>query len=183
MNFTFISLIIIIVFSFSLVFGLIVPKYNSVLEMRQKVTQSKTELVDYRGLIAKSEEYLAKLTELSQDVKKINLALPPRKDESAVVASIEKFVSNSGLILKDIDIKIISEKLSQKIISEEFQEKKYQTAIINLTLSGDYNLIKSFLSALEKNMPIMNLVSLDIIHEKEDILLYNLIIETYYLSK
>jgi Tfp pilus assembly protein PilO len=165
-------------------FFLIWPKYQKLSTLQLEVENRETELRN-------TEEYFAKLSQLSQELKKyenqiskIDFALP--SDSSSTVISLINFIqkasSQNGLILNELkSFSIILPKPQvQTSGSPEVQpSSKIKEISLNFDVSGSYFALKNFINTLETNAKIIEVGNISFSAEKEEIPTFSLKIKTH----
>ena len=130
---------------------LLMPAYNKVMDQRQAIVQrediikTKTEIIE--SIKSLTKEYASK----SNDITRFASMVPAVKSAPELVSSIEALATQNGLQLKTISL---SGNISPGI-------EPYQEQSIGLELNGGYPAFKSFLIALEKNIRLIDVLSID----------------------
>jgi Tfp pilus assembly protein PilO len=106
--------------------------------LKAQALQKREEYKNLENYYQQLREIFEKLKNYQDSLSKIDFALPENPSIPEFFNFIQKLASLSGLSLSKIDSSLISE--------EELKEWK-----INLSLKGDYNSFKNFLSSLEKS--------------------------------
>lgn len=184
-----INFILILVFV-AVLFLLDLPIYN-------KVTFLRGETKGREDLLKEKEELLAKVNQLKgiyenrqDEIKRVYYVLPQEKDIPSLIVQFEALASENGLILEKIDffkkaVKTAGETEKETGVIEP--RKDYETLEIVLGLNGSYQSFKSFLEALESNIRLMVIKSIDFTSEtkKEKTAVgagftFNVSLEVYY---
>lgn len=155
-------------------FFLLGPKYK---EIRMKMKDIETKGSEQSAL----QDKLIQITKLrntyksidQDDVKKINSALPdlPLKDE--LLTQLEALISQNGLLLTSLQIEDPQKAETQKVSG-------VGKVRISMDVVGtDYQNLKNILSVLEKNLRLLDIISLKFSPEGRTV---SLEIVTYYIK-
>ncbi len=155
-----ISVLLILVIVFGTVF-LWWPKYEKFSGLRQ-------ELKDKEAAVKQKQDYFKKLEEISNELKsyqdqvaKVESAFPEAPSEADLLAFIQKSASQSGLLLKEAgNSKVSAASQQQKI-------KDLNQSSFSISLTGKYDSLKSFLSALYKNSRLVEVSLFSLSQPKE----------------
>lgn len=122
------------------------PAYN-------KFVFLNSETERYKNLLEEEKELLAKVNQLKEiyesredELKKVYYSLPAGKEIPNLIVQFEALASENGLILESLDF---TEQESRKTLS------------VSLSISGTYQSFESFLEALEFNVRLMDVQSID----------------------
>lgn len=131
-----------IIFLLSLIFGifLVWPKYQELKLKRAEVYKKETELRNLRDYGAEIGFLSEELKKYSEELAKIDSALPSRFSLLSALNYLQKTTSENGLIFKNYSLSTLSPK--------EAGIKEFRLA---MDVSGSYNSFKNFLSVLENN--------------------------------
>lgn len=147
---------------------LLKPKYTKL------QTTGGLTLKNLKSSLETKEDYLENLKSLkisynnlsTEEKDKLEQILPVKKDIPNLFVHFQNLVNLQGL------------KLAAISFTEENLEGKVKTLDINLDLrGGNYQILKSFLANLEKDVKIVDVVSINFAKEG-----YNLKLKTYYLT-
>jgi len=130
---------------------LLVPTYDKVMAQRDALAE-RTEILNDRSKIIASiktmtQEYAAK----AADIERFSSIVPAEKSAPELVSSIQALATQNGLQLTTISLSGSSNQATST----------YQVQSIDLGLNGGYLAFKSFLMALEKNIRIIDVISVD----------------------
>lgn len=151
MEVKFIVILICLLVSFGLGFGILYPKYQEIKFLRFEISQKETEL-RYK------EEYFSNLSQISEKLKgfgdslaKIDSAIPQVVSLPSLFDFLQKISSQSGLLLRKLS-PVSGRYLTEK---SEIQEHSF-----SLSLSGSYLALKNFLLSLEKSARLIEVNSI-----------------------
>lgn len=184
-------------------FWLVYPKYQG---LRQVTTRS---LPDKIGELQALENYAAKIKELetainnwqtknNAQVKILEQVLPAAPKVPELIAQLDALARTSGFTINSVDFSESEAGLEPAAGSTGRANpkagKKADAAVnlnldknihlvnINLNLTGgDYSAFKKFLDAVEKNMRLLDVASIDFSSSLNQSADYNLALTTYYL--
>jgi len=130
---------------------LLVPTYDNIMAQREAITE-RADILKNRGNIitninALTQEYVNK----SVDITRFAAIVPAQKSVPEIISSIQTLATQNGLQLTTITLSGGANK----------NTNSYQEQSIDLGLAGSYPAFKSFLMALEKNIRLIDIISLD----------------------
>lgn len=118
------------------------PRYNFYKLKRAEAEAKSLELEDIRSYYNEVASISGGLEKYSQEIAKIDLALPEELFSPALFDYFQKKTSETGLILKDPG----SLSSAPSTINADIQEHR-----MSFSMSGSYSAIKKFLSVLEES--------------------------------
>lgn len=147
-----IVVIILVIALIAIVVFLDLPAYN-------KVSLLQKEIKNQDDLIKERQEIMAKVSQLKEiyeerktEISRVYYVLPLEKDVPNLIVQFEALAAENGLILEKIDF---VEKTAKKTVVD------YNALGISASLTGSYQSFKSFLGALEYNIRLADLRSVD----------------------
>lgn len=164
-----IIVIICLIFSAVLVFGLVLPKKDNLELLQKKINEKKTELQSKEGYFSDLEKISQELKKYQTQLSKIDSASPGSSQSPALFDFLQKVSSQTGLILKSVNP--VSHKPSAIIEGAE-------ESILTLAVSGRYPSFKNFLSVLENSSRLFGIESISF-SVGEDISDFNLRVKVY----
>lgn len=179
----FIVLIIIIVFSSFYIF-LIDPKLQTaIIEIQDSIGWQKNILLIQRQKLAEMEKNLDFYRQVrAEDINLIESIIPNQYPKEKLFGKIEDIVLQNGFILSSMNMAKINQSEEgdgENSISDNITNN-LQIIEISLSINGiDYSALKSFLARLERQLPLMNIVSLDFSPQGESL---SFVINTYYFK-
>lgn len=150
------------------------PFYNEVASLRSEVKQAKDYIKEKEELLIKVEQLKQVYDSRKEALKKAFYLLPVEKDTSSLIVQFEAMASENGLILENIGF---TEKIGRGATT-------YKTLKTSLELYGSYTAFKSFLGAIEYNVRIMDISSIEFSFEETEEgssgFSFNVELEVYY---
>ena len=132
--------------------GWILPEYNKISELNVAL-EERQELYDSRSAIIKRIQDLNKeYQQKAADVTKISSVLPNKKSLAEIVSAVDKLSAQSGL-------QLVSATIAGK--PSNGQAGSYNFLPVEITMSGGYPGLISFLQSAEKNLRIIDFISID----------------------
>jgi Tfp pilus assembly protein PilO len=164
-------LIVLIILILSFLFVL-KPKYDEVSQARQELASNQQEFADQKIYLDDIKKLISDYQKInSADVEKINKVLPAEEDIAGLFVQVEAMAKESGLNLLGLDI-------AEKGETPELAKSKIKELDITLNLAGgDYSAFKKFLSVVESNLRMMEIISINFAPEAAT---YALNLKTYY---
>lgn len=131
-----------IIFLISLIFGifLVWPKYQELKAKRAELFQKESEFRGLTDYVAETRRLSEELKKYSEELAKIDSALPSRFSLFPLLNYLQKTTPENGLIFKQYSLSTPS---SKEAALKEFR--------LDMNVSGSYNSFRNFLSVLENN--------------------------------
>jgi hypothetical protein len=165
-------------------FILLIPKYEQTIKYFDVFNNQQTlDVADLQNQIDKTEKLIASYNKISQDdIDKIAAIAPPAENKEEIFSEINYLASSNQLILGSVSLSSSSGYQDQGLLpitgADSAIASGIQTVSINLSLSGvSYEGLKSFLSVLENNLRLMDVVNLNFDPHGETV---SLSINAYY---
>lgn len=151
------------------------PKYQEFGNKKAEVEGKDAEIKQKQERLSELEAISVKLSEYSNEVSKINSALPIEPSVAAIFNFIQKAASENGLILSDIDI--------GGLYSLEAGGERVQKMPFSISVLGSYSALKNFLSAIYKNSRLIEVKSISFASPGEEmkggLFIFNLNLQTH----
>jgi hypothetical protein len=173
-----IVLVVIITFG-SFYFLLIEPKLQTaILEIQNNINWQKNILLIQKQSLSDMQKNLDFYRQVKvQDFNLIEALIPAKYPKEKLFGEIEDIILQNGFILSELNIQEIENKTEA---TENDLNDNLQAIQLNLSINGiDYSALKSFLAKLEKQLPLMNVISLDFSPSGENL---SLVVNTYYFK-
>jgi Tfp pilus assembly protein PilO len=173
------TIVLFFIFASILIFADL-PAYN-------KFIFARNEIQRYEDSISIKEDIVANVSQLKQiyenredAIKKVSYVLPAEKDTPGLIVQFESLASENGLILERIDFGKVIKKTTDK--SGLGLTAKVLEA--NVKMKGSYSSFRSFLEALEYNIRIMDVQTINISSSRAEgalqIFGFNIKLKVYY---
>jgi len=154
---------------------LLMPLYDNVMAQREAITQ-RADIIKTKGDIiasinATTKEYAGR----SSDIARFASMVPAVKSAPEIVSSIQALATQNGLQLKTISL---NGNVNQGT-------NPYLEQSIGIELNGGYLAFKSFLMALERNIRLIDISSIDAspTSENSPIISFRIKGNAYYLKQ
>ncbi len=180
-------ILVLILILIAVVVFLDVPKVQEILALREQISEQKEAFSEKQALLLKIEELKSGYEENKESLEKVSYILPAEQDIPNLIVQLEALAFENGLVLESINLSS-SEKTSSGM-AEEVRESQqgttsqdYQILTANLKVIGDYSGFKNFLKAVENNIRLMDVVSLNFSGESGGLGLFrfDITLKTYY---
>jgi hypothetical protein len=167
-------------------FMLIKPKYDQTVQVIGVINkQEETDFENKKRELQKIKDLLKSYNDIDQNYKnKISSIIPIRENKEEIFSEVNYLVSRNGLILESVNLGEgggydISDSLPGG--GEDYLASgEVKRISINLRVRGtDYEAYKNFLSAMENNLPILDVVNLSFDPGNK---VSNFLIMTYYIQ-
>ena len=163
------AVLIVLILSFLFILK---PKYTQISQARQELKTKQEEFASQKSYLDEVKKLLSNYQKITgEDVEKITKVLPSEKDIAGLFVQMEAMARESGLNLLGLDI-------AEKGETPELAKFKIKESDITLNLTGgDYPAFKKFLSTVESNLRIMDVISINFAPEAAT---YAINLKTYY---
>lgn len=131
---------------------LVLPTYDTIMAQRVALEERDVLLADRGKIIANINAHAQQYAEHSADIQRFSSIVPAQKSVPEIVSALERLASQNGLQLTS---------LSLGSNTNQGKELLYQTQSVDMGLAGSYPSFKSFLQALERNIRIIDVISID----------------------
>jgi len=149
------------VFSLVLVLVLVIPEYRKMKIAEKQIELAHENIELKNSVLEKVKDYNEKNEIIREiDLEKFNSLLLEKNDVEKYIADINKIVNKSGSRVSIIKFSI-SDPTSVKLPIEN-SSLDLHTVDIRFSVLGDFDNFMSFLDSIEKNVPLMELGSLNI---------------------
>ncbi len=146
----------------------------------QEKKEALAEIANFKKL---AEELDAKYNDLGGDFYKISTAVPMSPDFSELLATIDSIARLTNITVKDMSFR--------DVVNKKANSDLYSIAEININLIGSYEDVIKFFSETEKELRLMDVVSLNmkkskgttVVNNKQvatDFVEVNALIQAYY---
>ena len=153
-----------------------IPAVREVLNLKKTLSEQTKILGDKQEFLIKLEKLIKNYEDNKKDAEKINYALPLGKEMPNLIVQFEALGAEGGMTIEQIEFSSVEDQAisKAKIVRTETGEgvaqqtgestKDYKTIAVNLKMSGDYYAFKNFLVAVEKNIRLMNIETINFTH-------------------
>jgi len=176
--------VVVVILSFGFFF-LLKPKYDQTKQLISVINkQEEADFESKKNELQKIKDLLQAYKDIEENYKKkIKSIVPYRENKEEIFSEINYLVTRNGLLLQSVNLSEgggydISDSLSlggkDYLASGEMKK-----VTISFGVRGtDYEVFKNFLSAIENNLPILDVVSLSFDPNNK---VSNFLIDTYYI--
>lgn len=130
---------------------LLMPTYDNVMAQREAISQRADILKNRSDIIANINTLTQEYAKRSTDIARFSSIVPAQKSAPEIISSIQALATQNGLQLTTL---VLSGGANQ-------DTNPYQEQSIDLGLTGGYPAFKSFLIALERNIRLIDIISMD----------------------
>ena len=132
-------------------------------------------IVEKKEVLAKVEQLKEAFNNREDAIKKVSYIFPEEKDSAGLIVQFEALASENGLILERIDF---------GRVTKDQKDLTVKSLDLTLNLKGSYPAFKSFLEALELNVRMMDIQTINFTAGKEDagitLFEFNIKLKVYY---
>lgn len=165
------------------VFFLILPAYDAVGVLSTSLEEEKAKLEEAQNIDQNIKELADEYEQNAKEIEKLMAILPKKEELASLLVQLEALAGAHGLFMGSVDFVEASKKsvktprvmpeaddLSLKSGAATSQitsapgslAENYKTLQVSLKLSGGYAAFKKYLEALEKNVRLMDVSSLNV---------------------
>ncbi|AIS52359.1 Tfp pilus assembly protein PilO [Thermoanaerobacter kivui] len=156
------------------------PKILEMQKLSSEIADKKRLLNEINSLNSKSLE--EKLGNLDNQLKELNLRIPDNKDIEIFLFNLENMIYTTGVKVKTLSFEDLNQQQPQQ--SQQLKEKEeFVTIPINISVSGKYNQILSFIEEIQKSKRLCNIQAFDIVRgQNPEELFLNMQISIYSMK-
>lgn len=158
------------------------PMWDEIIKIRTEQADVESALSSLRDLQKLRDELLATYDSIPKDkLDRLNELLPSKKDISAMLVNFEKMTQERGMLMKKIEFSRdeggVQPRTSIARRTSAAPEVSYAISVV-----GSYESLRSLLSALEKNLRIVDVDALNFAAGEKDPKLWEFAItaKSYY---
>lgn len=158
---------------------LIKPEYNEIVKLRAQLKGQKDLFLEKQQAIAKVESLIKQYQGAGRLQDTISMSLPGREDLASVFNQLQALAVFNGLAIEVFNVQPLPVKPAKK----GSLVKGLGSLRLSLRLAGPYQSFRGFLQGLETNIRVMDVVNLKLEPAgtpQQNILVYNLVVDTYY---
>lgn len=148
------------------IFGFVMPGYKELSTLKTQVAAYDQALNNSRSLEEERDKLTQKFNSINAvDLDKIEKLVPDNVDNIRLILEIEKLASPYGMVLKDVHYEVVSKddqenkQTPKQGGSTKNMNSEYGSWDLEFTTEGSYNDFVSFVSDLEQNLRIVDVVS------------------------
>jgi Tfp pilus assembly protein PilO len=154
-----ISLVIVIILvgaALSVFFGLDWPAFKKIGELNGKMSQEKEQYEEQYEAVQIAKSIINQYKSLSNVSQTISLSIPRDAEVQNVLAQINKISIQAGLTTQSLNFENVTVAQPKK----EVLVKNNQITRVDVSLLGSYDSFKTWLSAIESNIRLMDVQSI-----------------------
>lgn len=191
----YIFLLLLIAASVGVFITFVKPRYQEIQKVRQEVAASDENLNTADKLQQSRVALIAKYNSIPKvDLDNLKILLPDSVDNIRLIIQINSLANKNGLsVLKNVDYKSDQDTTStDQASSPESAKRPYGEFTVSFQTTGQYKNFLTFLSDLEQNLRLVDVVSVDFSSNDSSnsgqqgissILTYKITLKTYWLKK
>ena len=154
-NISLIIVVILIGISLGVFFGIDWPAFKKIGELNGKISQEKAQYKDQYEAVQIAKSIINQYKSLAGVSQTISLSIPREAEVQNVLSQINKISIQAGLTTQSINFENITIPQSKK----ETLVKNNQITRVDTSLLGSYESFKTWLSAIESNIRLMDVQS------------------------
>jgi len=158
----------------------ILPLWNSTKIVKKRIEDGKSKLETVNELLAKTKILKDDYELVKGHAEKVFISLPKEKDLPDLIVQFESLAAAHGLVLESIGFGDFEKSQSSGGQAVSFEEEGIEESLlpadvqisaaksvfrdlpVSLTVSGDYNSLKKYISGLENNIRSMTIQSINL---------------------
>ena len=154
------------------------PIFDKVSELRGDLKTWQGKLNETQALSRKLEFLKNKYNTMSDEIERVNQAVPKGEDIPGLLVQLEQLASQNGLILNSVSFAMADSKKAKKttVVAENSLSAATgalsstlkssvpvgtKILTVDLSLAGIHNSFRTFLSAIEENLRIMDVATIN----------------------
>ena len=157
------------------------PLYTSTKELKVRITALEKAIVESQETLKLRETLFQKFNAITpEDLKRLGKMLPPSIDNVRLILQVSQLAAEHSLALKKVDVLVPLAITNESNVDETL----YNSIGLKFGLTGKYESMRDFLSALEKSLRITDVVLLgfhvDPVQQLTD---FDVAVRIYWLKK
>jgi Tfp pilus assembly protein PilO len=149
-------------------FVLIVPDYRSLQRVTTEVRELEKNIEIIKNLEVSRESLEKKQRSIAQkDMQKLEKILPYSPDNIRLIIQLDEIAKRNGLtMLKDVSY----DAEASEVVPGQVEEnpKEYRTYRVSFSTSGQYNQFLIFLEEIEKNLRLVDIMSVELKNSQKE---------------
>lgn len=134
-------------------FSMLWPTFTSINELNKKITQERAQYESQNQAVQVAQSIISQYKSLVSVSQTISLSIPKDTEIQNLIAQINNISAQSGLLLQSIGFEEVG--LNAPVNSKSIIEN-YKTLQLSINLTGNYDSFKTWLSAVENNIRLMD---------------------------
>lgn len=170
-----------LVISASIAYSFLFPLVGKVSELSSEKSKYENILTEIQNIDSKQKTFSQEFEKLTkQDVDKIEKILPTSFDFVKIATDINAIASRYGIVIE----KVASNEQKENITSVNEAEvvAPYNTASLDIEFKSSYTKFNSFVAELERSLRILDIRSVQLRPENENVYVYKVVFDTYWLN-
>lgn len=143
----------------AVVVWLVIPEYRALGEAKAERERASAQLEEKKDFIIKVKRLEAQYREIGDTAKKVAQIIPAEPDVPNLLAEIPTMALQHGMVLKDLTFSVRGD-AEARDSSASGEAGSYQSMDASLVVTGTYDGLKIFLRALERELRIMDVLTL-----------------------
>lgn len=131
-------------------FFLIYPLYSEMMNLKSKLDNRKEALANKSNYFSKLREFKNQLKEFPEEIEKIKSAIPEDSGMLDMASFLISEASANGLSLDNISV-------GNYIIESQKDDSDVKKSSLDISVSGKYSSLKSFISSIQKNSRLIEI--------------------------
>ncbi|MFA4999665.1 MAG: hypothetical protein WC519_02995 [Parcubacteria group bacterium] len=161
--------------------ALIRPQYAVIQELRGKRQTITTLLADYETAVQEKNKVLARFESISGLQESFSEVVPPKENIPSLLNQLYGLAKLNDITIDSIEF----QELPIQTTTAKSLVKPYGTVQATVRCASKYDDMKKYLSAIETNVRLLNVVSLNVTggFQTNPTLSYTVTVEAYYLTE
>ncbi len=141
----------------------IINAYPEIGILQDKIKTQEVFIKDSEDTLKKLKEFVDFTAKNKEIISKFDLILPAGEDKANLLSNMDSLASANGLSVLKIVFEENDNSASERQGAAGAAPKNYDfdSIIIKMSLRGSYFSFKNFLAAIEKNLRVMDVISVD----------------------
>lgn len=136
----------------ALVFVVVVPEYDAIVDARTAIEERRTTLADRQASLQNVKTLDGQYRQRQNDIKRVLSFLPETKQNDQIVSSVEAATIQSGIQLVGMNITPLNQSTSTA----------YKVTYVTINAIGGYTSLLSFLRSLEQHLRLYDIVDMTV---------------------
>ena len=176
--------IVLFLASVGLIFFVARPAWSEVASLRVEQSVVEDALARLKDLQGLRDDLVKTYNEIPRSkVERLYDFLPPKPDSGNILVMLEKLTSDRNIKLRRVEFKKEANRAAEiagagRIVIKE--APKFNTISYNFSVAASYEGFKSFLSAMEKNLRMIDITDISFVGGASNLFEFTLRAKSYY---
>ena len=143
-------------------FELVQPEYGNLMTLKGDAVSEQQLFANEQKLVLQAQSVLGTYQSQSSSTQAVNLAMPIGPNSAEALAQLYGLATNSSLAMQSVGISLQTSPQSSQSTGALALIKSQSSVTFQITATGSYEALKTFLQGLENNVRVFDVTGLSI---------------------